>query len=91
VKTGWLNINSNTEVIGGTAIKSNGKSIVIACPNKYKLSNIENGVGANILGNFKSPGVVKVKTGEIDTEYIVYVYPITNNTEVEFKNVKITK
>ena len=91
VKTGWLNINSNTEVIGGTAIKSNGKSIVIACPNKYKLSNIENGVGANILGNFKSQGVVKVKTGEIDTEYIVYVYPITNNTEVEFKNVKITK
>ena len=91
VKTGWLNINSNTEVVGGTAIKSNGKSIVIACPNKYKLSNIENGVGANILGNFKSQGVVKVKTGEIDTEYIVYVYPITNNTEVEFKNVKITK
>ena len=91
VKSDWLNINSNTEVIGGTAIKSNGKSIVIACPNKYKLSNIENGVGANILGNFKSQGVVKVKTGEIDTEYIVYVYPITNNTEVEFKNVKITK
>ena len=89
VKSEWLNINSNTEVVNSVAIKSNGKSIVIACPTKYKLSNIENSLGANILGNFSSKGIITVKTGEIDTEYNVYVYPITNGAEIDYKNVII--
>lgn len=85
VKTGF--VNGNTSVVN-SVMTSNGTSIVIACPNIYSLKSIENGLGANILSNFES-GEVLVKTGEIETLYNVYVYPITNGAEVEFKNVTI--
>ncbi len=91
VKSNWLNLDSTTEVVGGTYTSSDGTSIVIACPTKYKLSSIENSLGSSILGNFSSSGVVAVKTGEINTDYNVYVYPITNGTVIDFKNVKIAK
>ena len=85
-KTGF--IKGKTTIIGDDSITSNGKSIVIACPKKYSLTSIKNGVGANILGNFKS-GEVTVTNGNTNTEYTVYVYPITNGAKVEFKNVVI--
>ena len=81
-------ISGKTTIVGSTAIKSNGTSIVIACPNQYSLTSVQNGVGASIIDNFES-GEVTVKTGEVDTIYKVYVYPITNGAEVEFKNVII--
>ena len=81
-------INGRTSVVGDSPIKSNGKSIVIACPKQYSLKSITNSLGASILSNFEV-GEVPVATGSINTTYNVYVYPITNNTEVEFKNVVI--
>jgi hypothetical protein len=39
----------------------------------------------------KKVAQIDVKTGEIYTKYNVYVYPITNNTKIDYKNVKITK
>lgn len=93
-KTGWVINNGTTEIVGATAIKSNGSSIVIACPATYKLASINNGVGANIIDSFTtkgSHGIVPVTTGNIVTDYNVYVYPITNGAEVEFKNVTLTK
>ncbi len=93
-KTGWVIKNGTTEIVGATAIKSNGSSIVIACPATYKLASINNGVGANIIDSFTtkgSQGIVEVTTGNIITNYNVYVYPITNGAEVEFKNVTLTK
>ena len=91
-KSDWLNINSTTEVVGGSNIeKSNGKSIVIACPTKYKLSSIDTSLGNSMIELFTSQGEIDVKTGEIYTKYNVYVYPITNNTKIDYKNVKITK
>jgi hypothetical protein len=93
-KTGWITKDGTTTIVDGNAIKSNGKSIVIACPAKYKLATINNGVGANIIDNFTtkgSYGSVDVTTGNITTVYTVYVYPITNGAEVEFKNVTLTK
>lgn len=93
-KTGWVVNNGTTEIVGATAIKSNGNSIVIACPATYKLASVNNGVGANIIDSFTtkgSQGIVEVTTGNITTEYKVYVYPITNGAEVEFKNVTLTK
>lgn len=86
VKSGY--INGTTSVVGSTAIKSNGTSIVIACPATCNLKTIQNGVGASIVDNFEV-GEVTIKTGEMDTIYKVYVYPITNGAEVEFKNVTI--
>jgi hypothetical protein len=93
-KTGWVTVDGTTSIVGDTAINSNGKSIVVACPSKYKLASVNNGVGANILDNFTtkgSQGTVSVTTGNVTTTYNVYVYPITNGTEVEFKNMTLTK
>lgn len=91
VKSGNITKDGTTSIVGATAIKSNGKSIVIACPDKYKLTTINNGVGADILANFSSVGTVSVACGSISVNYRVYVYPITNGAEVEFKNVTLTK
>ena len=90
-KTGNVTKDSTTTIVGATAIKSNGKSIVVACPSKYKLTTINNGVGADILANFSSVGEVDVTTGSITTKYKVYVYPVMGGAEVEFKNVTLTK
>lgn len=90
-KTDWITIDGTTTIQGADSITSDGKSIVVACPKKYKLATIQNGVGASILSNFSSSGIVKVQTGTIESEYMVYVYPITNGAAVEFKNVTLTK
>ena len=91
-KTDWIEIDRTTTIVGDKpSMTSNGKSIVVACPAKYQLATIQNGVGANILPNFTSVGNVDVTTGSITTSYKVYVYPITNGAAVEFKNVTLTK
>ena len=91
-KTNWIEIDGTTTIVSDKpSMTSNGKSIVVACPAKYKLATIQNGVGANILPNFTSIGNVDVTTGSITTSYKVYVYPITNGASVEFKNVTLTK
>lgn len=93
-KTGDITKDGTTTVVGSTAIKSNGTSIIIACPAKYKLATISNGLGADILANFFVTGNVDVNlgggTGAAES-YNVYIYPITNGAEVEFKNVTLTK
>ena len=90
-RTGDINKDGTTTIVDANEIESNGKSIVVACPSKYKLATINNGVGASILANFSSVGEVDVTTGSITTKYKVYVYPITNNAVVAFKNVTLTK
>lgn len=87
-----ITVNSTTTVLNDTTkLKSNGTSIVVACPAKYKMDTITNGVGADILANFSSVGEVDYTNGSTTTKYKVYVYPITNGAEVEFKNLTITK
>lgn len=71
--------------------ESDGKSLVIACPTKYKLNSINNGIGASIVDNFSVRGIISVKTGAINTDYNVYIYPITNNTPMAYKNVTLVK
>lgn len=99
-KSGWITKDGTTTIVdnsGNNNLKSNGKSIVIACPSKYKLSSVSNGVGADILVNFTTKGVqgtrtVKLAGGEgADHTYNVYIYPITTGAEVEFKNVTLVK
>ena len=90
--TGWIEYDSRTIAVDNeNTIKSDGKSIVIACPSMYELHTITNSIGANIVSNFNNPGTVMVNTGNVVTEYNVYIYPIKNNTSVEFKNVSFIK
>ena len=92
VLSDYIEYNQSTVVLDDmTKKKSNGTSIIIACPETYKLSSITNGIGADIMDNFSSVGIVPVKTGKITTNYKVYVYPIKNNVAVEYKNIKIVK
>jgi hypothetical protein len=91
-KKGDITVNSTTTVLNDTTkLTSNGTSIVVACPAKYKLATITNGVGADILANFSSVGTVSYTNGSATTDYKVYVYPITNGATVEFKNLTLTK
>lgn len=90
-RTGNMTTNGTTTVVNATAISSNGKSIVVACPATYKLATVQNGLGADIIGNFSSRGTVAVTTGTTTTNYTVYVYPITNGAVVDFKNVTLNK
>ena len=81
-------------IIGASVKKSDGKSIVIACPPGYKLTGIQNGLGASILGNFTVSGTVSVNcadNADAAKDYTVYIYPIGNGAVVEYKNVTIGK
>lgn len=90
-KNDWINSENNTIIVGSEIMVSNGQSIIIACPSTYELKSINYSNQANMMSKFSSVGEVDVKTGEINTKYKVYVYPITNNTQVEFTNVSIGK
>lgn len=90
-RTGDITKDATTTIVDDTAIKSNGQSIVVACPSTYKLATIKNSFGVSMLENFSSVGEVDVTTGSITTKYKVYVYPVMGGAEVEFKNVTLTK
>ena len=90
-KSGNITKDGTTTIVGTSSISSNGTSIVVACPSKYKLATVTNGLGADIMGNFSVTGTVEVATGAINTTYNVYIYPITNGAEVEFKGMTLTK
>jgi hypothetical protein len=71
---------------------SNGESIIIACPQKYKLSAIQYSNNASMLDNFSVKGTMTLNIGGSSTSvYNVYIFPITNDTPVSFKNVTFTK
>jgi len=91
VRTGWITKGGVTTIVDkDDVLTSNGTSIVVACPSEYILKSIINGVNANIMGNFSSVGHVKYVVNEyFETDYVVYVYPITNGATVEFKNVTL--
>lgn len=95
VKSDWIDSKKDTIIVGDKPMKSNGKSIVIACPDTYELATIENPPAdlkpLFLTSGTGSDGPVSVKCGEINVSYHVYVYPITNNVQVDFKNVTLTK
>ncbi len=85
---------ANVTVVGSSSKKSDGKSIIIACPPGYKLVDIQNGLGASIAANFTVTGTVSVNcagNASAAQNYTVYVYPITNGAQVEYKNLTIGK
>jgi len=86
----WITVDGTTTLLTGGAT-SDGGSIVVAVPAKYKLADIENSLGVSILANFSSSATVSYTNGSTTTDYKVYVYPITSGAQVAYKNVKITK
>lgn len=99
----WVNTSGSTTL--KSSATSNGTSIVIACPESYRLTGISNSLGVSIMENFvgitknaagsyvDSDALVKVNytNGGTTTKYKVYVYPITSGAKVDYKDVTISK
>lgn len=91
-KTDKIPITGGNQTLVSDPITSDGKSIIIAVPSVYKLATVQNGVGASILGSFSETGQMTVECADGATySYNVYIYPITNGAQVEFKNVTLVK
>lgn len=89
-KTNWITKDGTTTISSGV-VESNGKSIVVACPAKYKLASVEDSMGNDYMGLFSEVGDVSVATGSINTTYKVFMYPITSGTVMKLKNITLTK
>lgn len=89
-----LSTSGNVVANGTTSIASwtsPGYSVVIACPSKYKLATIKDSMGNSYLGKFSKTTTIAVKTGEINTNYTVYMYPLENNDQFDFTGITFTK
>ena len=87
-------VASTQILVGASGKKSDGNSIIVACPPGYKLTDAQNAHGDNIMGNFNVIGTVSVncaENAEAVKDYTVYIYPIGNGTEVGYKNITIGK
>lgn len=91
-----LSVSGSVTTNGTTTIKdnktiweSNGNSIVIACPSKYKLATVTDSMGNDYMSLFSERGDVLVVTGSINTTYKVYIYPITNGTVMKLKDITL--
>lgn len=88
--SGTITTNGTTTIKDDKAIwESNGNSIVIACPSKYKLETVTDSMGNDYVPLFSEIGDVPVATGSINTTYKVYIYPITSGTVMKLKNITL--
>ena len=84
---GYLNADGITTVIDNNILNvftSNGKSIIIACPENYEIKTITNSCGIGILNNF-----IQTTLSNENDNYNIYLYPITNNVKVQYNNLII--
>lgn len=64
-----------------------GKSILIACPESYKLDGITDGMGNSILALFQQTIQIDIPCGNgVPVKYNLYLYPISNGAEQAYKN-----
>lgn len=93
--TGNITKDGTTTVLDkSTTVTSNGKSIVVAVPAKYKLASIEDSFGNPLLPEFKVTGTIAVKhptNTNYSTDYTVYVFPIAGGTAYKYRNLTINK
>lgn len=90
IRSGWLTPNDTTIILdtNETLTTDAGKSLFIACPKTYKLNRIYYSIGT-VFTELEEK-IINVRTGEIDTEYNVYVYNISDPVgNVEIKDVTI--
>jgi hypothetical protein len=94
VHTGDITKDGTTTLVGTTSVTSNGKSIVVAVPSKYKLATFQNDLGGSEINNFSKIGTVAVANptnADFTTNYTVYVWPVAGGATITYKNVTITK
>lgn len=92
--TGNITKDGTTTVVNATSVTSNGKSIVVAVPSKYKLATFQNDLGGSEIGNFTKTGTIAVANPtntSFTTNYTVYVWPVAGGATITYKNVTITK
>lgn len=92
--TGWVNFGSSNEIlVKGTLTTEAGKSVLFAIPSKYGFS-LKNALSGNEqIGTPSWPSrEISVTTGDITTQYTVYLYPIeSEDGNLAAKDIKITK
>lgn len=92
--TGDITKDGTTTLVDSTSVTSNGKSIVVAVPSKYKLATFQNDLGGSEIKNFSKIGTVAVANptnADFTTNYTVYVWPVSGGATITYKNVTITK
>lgn len=92
--TGDITKDGTTTLVDSTSVTSNGKSIVVAVPSKYKLATFQNDLGGSEINNFSKIGTVAVANptnADFTTNYTVYVWPVAGGATITYKNVTITK
>ena len=93
--TGNITKDGTTTILNSTTTAdSDGRSIVVAVPTKYKLATIDDSFGNPLVGEFTKTGVVAVANPTnttFTTNYTVYVFPISGGTKYKYKNFTITK
>lgn len=92
--TGDIIKDGTTTLVDSTSVTSNGKSIVVAVPSKYKLATFQNDLGGSEINNFSKIGTVAVANptnADFTTNYTVYVWPVAGGATITYKNVTITK
>ncbi len=94
-KTGNVTKDGTTTIVSASdKWSSDGRSIVIACPAKYKLASVTDSMGNDYMAKFNVTGTVQVNTGGgsgAATAYNVYMYPITSGTVMDLKSITLTK
>ena len=92
-KSGWITKDGDTTIVSASSVwQSEGKPIVIACPEKYKLSKITDSMGLDNKPSFMAEGKygkINVVTGSLSTPYKVYMW-VTGGT-INLKDIHLAK
>ena len=74
------------KTIGGP-YAGQGKSIIVACPSEYQLSEVTDSMGNSILPLFRFTSQLEIPCGnDVLVKYNVYLYPIANGADQAYKN-----
>lgn len=89
-KNGWITVDNTTTIISASSSwESDGRTIIIACPEKYKLATVTDGFGVDHKPVFSDRTKVSVATGTVNTTYKVYM--LVTGTKMTLKNITLAK
>lgn len=89
-KNGWITKDSTTTIVSASSSwESDGRSIIIACPEKYKLATVTDSFGVDHKPVFSDRTKVSVATGTVNTNYKVYM--LVTGTKMKLKDITLSK